>query len=538
MSPHRIIGLVAAHLVQDKGLTGRVVKTLSTSVLVDRYAATLGLEVTTTPIGFKWIYNEMVKGDVLLGGEESGGIGIPSHVRERDGLLMALMLTEMMAQRGKGLGELVDDMLAITGPMEYSRVDLKLAPAVKDAFLARAPRSRACRDRGRAGARRRARRRREVPARRRRVAAAASVGHRAAGARVRRGALGGRRRRPARRRAARWSKARGDTISGMAQDRPMRVTMVNKYYYPPHLGGVETVVRYLSEGLVEHAGAQVRAVVSNEAKTRAEETIAGVDVIRLPRQFALSSAPIALGMAGELTRQMRSDTPPDVINLHNPYPWGELAWLQANPDVTTVLCYHSDIVRQKRMLAAYKPFLDRVLDRVDLITTSSPNLRDNSPFLRHRADKVRIVDYGLHVEDIAEPSPAVIARAEQIRAAACRSQDRAVRGPAGLLQGRRRARARDGRRRRRPGHPRHRAARERAARDRGGQRRDRRASASCRRRTTTSLRRTTAPPTCSACRAWPTARRSGSCRSRRTPPARLLSRPTCPPACPTPTSTA
>ena len=139
VSPHRIIGLVAAHLVQDKGLTGRLVKTLSTSVLVDRYAATLGLEVTTTPIGFKWIYNEMVKGDVLLGGEESGGIGIPSHVRERDGLLMALMLTEMMAQRGKGLGELVDDMLAITGPMEYSRYDMKLAPAVKDAFLARAP---------------------------------------------------------------------------------------------------------------------------------------------------------------------------------------------------------------------------------------------------------------------------------------------------------------------------------------------------------------------------------------------------------------
>lgn len=138
VSPHRIIGLVAGHLVEDKGLTGRLVKTLSTSVLVDRYAATLGLEVTTTPIGFKWIYEEMVKGDVLLGGEESGGIGIPSHVRERDGLLMALMLTEMMAQRGKGLGELVDDMLAVTGPMEYSRVDLKLDPTVKDAFLARA----------------------------------------------------------------------------------------------------------------------------------------------------------------------------------------------------------------------------------------------------------------------------------------------------------------------------------------------------------------------------------------------------------------
>jgi phosphomannomutase len=129
---------MAQHLVQDKGKTGRVVKTLSTSVLVDRLARTLGLEVTTTPIGFKWIYDEMLKGDVLVGGEESGGIGLPDHVRERDGLLMALMLTEMMAQRGKGLGELVDDMLAITGPMEYNRVDLKITPEVKQAFLDRA----------------------------------------------------------------------------------------------------------------------------------------------------------------------------------------------------------------------------------------------------------------------------------------------------------------------------------------------------------------------------------------------------------------
>jgi phosphomannomutase len=138
VSPHRIIGLVAQHLVQDKGKSGRIVKTMSTSVLVDRLADELGLEVTTTPIGFKWIYEEMLKGDVLIGGEESGGIGIPDHVRERDGLLMSLMLTEMMAQRGKGLGELVDDMLAITGPMAYNRVDLRLTPEVKEAFLERA----------------------------------------------------------------------------------------------------------------------------------------------------------------------------------------------------------------------------------------------------------------------------------------------------------------------------------------------------------------------------------------------------------------
>ena len=139
VNPHRIIALVAWHLIKDRGMSGRIVKTLSTSVLVDRIAAALGTTVTTTPVGFKWIYEEMLKGDVLLGGEESGGIGVPSHVRERDGLLMSLLLAEMMAQRGKGLGELVEELLAITGPMEYGRIDLRLQPAVKDAFVASWP---------------------------------------------------------------------------------------------------------------------------------------------------------------------------------------------------------------------------------------------------------------------------------------------------------------------------------------------------------------------------------------------------------------
>jgi phosphomannomutase len=81
----------------------------------------------------------MVAGDVMIGGEESGGIGIPSHVRERDGLLMALLLTEMMAQRGQSLTELVDDLFAVTGPLEYMRYDMRLEPDIKDSFLARIP---------------------------------------------------------------------------------------------------------------------------------------------------------------------------------------------------------------------------------------------------------------------------------------------------------------------------------------------------------------------------------------------------------------
>ncbi len=139
VSPHKIICLIAQHLAEDKGMTGRIVKTLSTSVLVDRLGIALGLPVTTTPIGFKWIYEEMLKGDVLVGGEESGGIGMPSHVHERDGLLMALLLTEMMAQRGRKLAGLVEDLFALTGPMEYQRHDLAIDSATKAAFLERVP---------------------------------------------------------------------------------------------------------------------------------------------------------------------------------------------------------------------------------------------------------------------------------------------------------------------------------------------------------------------------------------------------------------
>jgi phosphomannomutase len=139
VNPQRIFSIVLRHLVEDRGMTGSVVKTLSTSVLLDRVGRHLGLEVITTPVGFKFIYEHMVAGGVLIGGEESGGIGIPAHVRERDGLLMALLLAETMAQHGRSLGQLVEDLFALTGPMEYRRVDLKLDQATKDAFLSAVP---------------------------------------------------------------------------------------------------------------------------------------------------------------------------------------------------------------------------------------------------------------------------------------------------------------------------------------------------------------------------------------------------------------
>ena len=134
VNPHRIITLIVAHLVEDKGLTGRVVTTSTASALLIRQCRRLGLELTMTPVGFKWIYGEMEKGDVMIGGEESGGIGIPSHVKERDGLLMALLLAETMAQRQMSLRELVEDMFAKIGRMEFSRRGLSISEGQMDRF--------------------------------------------------------------------------------------------------------------------------------------------------------------------------------------------------------------------------------------------------------------------------------------------------------------------------------------------------------------------------------------------------------------------
>ncbi|MBE0477486.1 MAG: phosphoglucosamine mutase [Coriobacteriia bacterium] len=139
VNPHRIFALVVRNLVEAKGMRGAVVKTLSTSVLLDRVCQRLDLECETTPIGFKYIYERMLAGGVMIGGEESGGIGIPSHVPERDGLAMALLLTEMMAKRGLGLAELVEDLFAMTGPMEYRRADIRIEPAERDTFAAQVP---------------------------------------------------------------------------------------------------------------------------------------------------------------------------------------------------------------------------------------------------------------------------------------------------------------------------------------------------------------------------------------------------------------
>jgi rhamnosyl/mannosyltransferase len=194
----------------------------------------------------------------------------------------------------------------------------------------------------------------------------------------------------------------------------MRVTMVNKYY-PPHLGGIEFHMRDLANALVAR-GHEVRALVANEDKDTVREQIDGVDVTRLGRAFAYSSTPVVLGLGRAIKAEASGDTPADLLHLHFPYPWGEVSWLTARPGLPTVMTYHSDIVRQKAMLAAYTPLLHRVLDRVDLILASSPDMVEHSPFLSRVAEKCRVVPFGIDVERF-DLTGVLAKRAADIRAA-------------------------------------------------------------------------------------------------------------------------
>lgn len=123
---HQIFALLVDHLSRV-GVPGRVVKTFTVSRIVERLAQARGREVLETPVGFKYIVDAMLEGDVMVGGEESGGIGVAGHVPERDGIANALLLMEGIASHGVGLGERFAALEEEVGWRHaYDRIDLHL----------------------------------------------------------------------------------------------------------------------------------------------------------------------------------------------------------------------------------------------------------------------------------------------------------------------------------------------------------------------------------------------------------------------------
>jgi len=138
VDPHHIFALALRYLVEKRGWTGLIIKTVSTTMMIDRLAARYGLPLKETPVGFNHIADYMLQNDVLIGGEESGGIGIKGHIPEGDGVLMGLLLLEIIADAGVPLQELIADIQQEVGPTCYLRTDLRLRhPVNKGEMVAR-----------------------------------------------------------------------------------------------------------------------------------------------------------------------------------------------------------------------------------------------------------------------------------------------------------------------------------------------------------------------------------------------------------------
>jgi alpha-D-glucose phosphate-specific phosphoglucomutase len=129
INPQKILGLLILHLVQNRGMTGGVIKTVVGTNLIDSICKKLGLHLYETPVGFKYISELMVKNDIIVGGEEAGGIGFKNYIPERDGTLAGLLLMEMMVCRKQPISKILADMEKEFGRYYYRRSEIKLNAA-------------------------------------------------------------------------------------------------------------------------------------------------------------------------------------------------------------------------------------------------------------------------------------------------------------------------------------------------------------------------------------------------------------------------
>ena len=134
LTTHQIICLLLQHFIVNRQAKGRMIKALTTTSMVDKICAAHGLELVETGVGFKYVCAEMLKGNVILGAEESGGIGFPGHIPERDGILAGLVLLELLATERVSVNKLIAKLEKKYGPHRYARIDTRF-PLEKRAAL-------------------------------------------------------------------------------------------------------------------------------------------------------------------------------------------------------------------------------------------------------------------------------------------------------------------------------------------------------------------------------------------------------------------
>lgn len=176
----------------------------------------------------------------------------------------------------------------------------------------------------------------------------------------------------------------------------MNVVHVYKDYYPV-LGGIENHLRVLAEEQARR-GHRVAVLAASPGRGFVDCVAGGVRTVLVPRLGTLCSTPISPGFFTTLHRLEA-----DLVHLHFPHPPGELAHFFARSRRPTVITYHSDVVRQRRLLRLYGPLLRRVLDGAARIIATSPRYAESSPLLSARSRKCRVVPLGIHTRRFDDP---------------------------------------------------------------------------------------------------------------------------------------
>lgn len=135
LTGHKVMALLLLHLLEDRAMRGGVVQTLCGTVLINKICKKYGLPMHETPVGFKYIGELMVKEDILVGGEETGGVAFKNSVPERDGILSGLLILEMMTIRRKKILDILKAVDREYGTYEYRRVDIKYSDEKKQKLL-------------------------------------------------------------------------------------------------------------------------------------------------------------------------------------------------------------------------------------------------------------------------------------------------------------------------------------------------------------------------------------------------------------------
>ncbi len=186
----------------------------------------------------------------------------------------------------------------------------------------------------------------------------------------------------------------------------MRILHVYKDYYPV-LGGIENHIRLLAESQARY-GDDVTVLVTGDSWRTQVEDRNGVTIVKAGRLIETASTPLSARLSWYLYGQR-----PDITHLHFPYPPGEVSQWPLLRRRATVLTYHSDVVRQQRLLRYYRPAMLRILKRIDRIIVTSPSYLASSEVLRLVADRCKVVPLGIDQTPFRQVPPEAVADLER-----------------------------------------------------------------------------------------------------------------------------